>query len=340
MITREQQNLFIAKVKEKINIQFDINDYPNVYLSYLLSHLEYFIKIYSVVLNRSLKDANLNIDQASLADLGAGNGMLAIFAKYCGFNKVYINDIDKTFIKSAKYLSSQLSIYPDDFIEGDISDVCHYFNMRNSPDIIVGIDMIEHVYDLEYFIQSLFTLKELKSVIFTTGSNPQNFFKVKQLRKIQYNDEYVGGNPGEYLLYGANETKPFIEIRKEIIRNIYSFPDLLTEKLAQLSRGLIKIDIELAVKKYIETGVFPYKPTDSYNTCNPISGSWSERIIPIKDYRKLFMKPGTRFVIKSGFYNGQEKTIKSLLLKGINILLPLFGLRFAPFIILSSAKNV
>jgi len=117
MITPEHQKSFINKVRLSLANRPIENDYPGIYLSYLLSHLEYFVKIYSAVLNQSLQLADIEIHQARVVDLGAGNGMLGLFAKFCGFKEVYINDIDHTFIEASKKLATRLSILPDNYIK-------------------------------------------------------------------------------------------------------------------------------------------------------------------------------------------------------------------------------
>ncbi len=340
MITIQHQNSFIKKIKLSLSNAPAENDYPGIYLSYLMSHLEYFVQVYSVVLNRGLQLADVAINQARLVDLGAGNGMLGFFAKFCGFKEVYINDIDKTFIEASKKLSSTLSIFPNGFIEGDIINVYNFFKDAITPDIVAGTDMIEHVYDLDTFTDTLFSLKDTKAFVFTTASNPVNYFKVRQLRKIQYNDEYVGGYPGEYLLYGAEAMRPFLEIRKEIIQQ--KFPTLAaatTNELALKTRGLIKADIETAVQQFIESGVMPSLPKDPYNTCNPMNGSWSERIISLQEYRKLFSNQGASLEISPGLYNGTGTNLKSKLLRIINLLIPVVGLSIAPYMMLSAAKK-
>jgi 2-polyprenyl-3-methyl-5-hydroxy-6-metoxy-1,4-benzoquinol methylase len=338
MITTKHQESFIKKLKSSLIHENEFKDYPGIYLSYLIDHIEYFIKIYAAVLNKGLQLANINMIEASVADIGAGNGMLGIFAKYCGFKDVYINDIDKDFFEASKKLSAQLSVFPTDFIEGDAVDIYNYFRNQKAPDIIVGTDMIEHVYSLEKFFDALFSCIGIKAVVFTTACNPANIWRVRQLRKIQFNDEYKGGYPGEYLLYGGEATKPFVEIRKEIIKKLNHFPEAELCLMAKRTRGLDKADIENAVKIYVQTGKFPTPPKDKFNTCNPLTGSWSERIVPIKFYEHLLVKHDCTVAIDPGFYDSWKSGLKGFILKWANILVPILGKYIAPFIIISAKK--
>ncbi|MEI2747673.1 MAG: hypothetical protein V9E88_02790 [Ferruginibacter sp.] len=83
-------------------------------------------------------------------DYGAGNGLLGIFARYCGFGRVALNDIDLPFLEAARKLSQALHIDMDAFIEGDISQVKDhpYAKQLNA---IAGTDVIEHIYNLDDF---------------------------------------------------------------------------------------------------------------------------------------------------------------------------------------------
>ena len=75
-------------------------------------------------------------------------------------------------------------------------------------------------------------------------------------------------------------------------------------------------------------------PTPPFpNTCDPITGSWTERILPIKNYRHL---AAPLFVeIHKGFYNSYQRGLKGIASRMLNFLLRLpFTLPLAPFIIL------
>jgi len=338
MITTKHQQLFIDKVKSSLISHPQTKDYPDIYLYYLTDHLSYFLKIYTGVLNKSLKLAQIEMSDAGLADLGAGNGLLGLFAKFCGFKEVYINDIDKDFIKASKELASQLSVFPTDYIEGDASSIYNYFKDKKAPDIIVGTDMIEHVYDLNIFFDKLFACRGIKAFVFTTACNPLNIWKVRQLRKIQYNDEYKGGAPGEYLLYGSKAMIPFLDIRKDIISKAYPITEPALTQLAQLTRGLHKDDVEKAASAYVQTGKLPDPPADKYNTCNPLTGSWSERILPLNTYKQILLKYNCNLFVEAGYYDDSKKGFKKHILKIANILIPVFGIRTAPFLFLSAKK--
>jgi hypothetical protein len=79
----------------------------------------------------------------------------------------------------------------------------------------------------------------------------------------------------------------------------------------------------------------PNQPLDKFNTCHPETGSWTERILSINDYKSTFQSCGFVLTVNSGFYNEHKKGLKKIMFQGINLLVTIFGMRFAPFIILS-----
>src|ERR1700733_9757343 len=84
--------------------------YCRKYLGHLLDHRKYYLIIYADVLEKLIVHSNKKITEISLIDFGAGNGLLGIFAKYCGFKNVFINDIDKKFLEASGNLAVQLNI--------------------------------------------------------------------------------------------------------------------------------------------------------------------------------------------------------------------------------------
>jgi hypothetical protein len=74
---------------------------------------------------------------------------------------------------------------------------------------------------------------------------------------------------------------------------------------------------------------------DAYNTCDPATGSWTERILPIADYRRLLVPYGARLSVRKGFYNVRRSGVKGLASRLLNLLLNLPLTHWlAPFIVL------
>ena len=105
-----------------------------------------------------------------------------------------------------------------------------------------------------------------------------------------------------------------------------------------LPKGLTYPDIQKAIEKKSLPS-----PEDPYNTCDPATGNWAERILPIQTYEDLLAPYQFKLKVEKGFYNADRNNpVLSLICKGINALIRnsgSFGFLLAPFIILSCGKE-
>ena len=137
------------------------------------------------------------------------------------------------------------------------------------------------------------------------------------------------------MLAGAESHEAFIQIRANIIAS--AFPELPAETLKQLkiaTRGLNKPDIIESVHRYLATGDMPEADMHSSNTCNPNTGSWTERILSIEQYKTHYEKNGFSLRVKNGFYNDKTAGIKKYVNAGRNVITSFVGRKTAPFITL------
>ncbi len=131
---------------------------------------------------------------------------------------------------------------------------------------------------------------------------------------------------------------PFKEIRRLIIEK--TFPELTKETMDQLAintRGLNKVDIIAAVENYLLTKKLPVLLNHPTNTCDPITGSWTERLLSINEYKDIYQKQGFTLTWHNGFYNKWQPGIKSTALKLANKTIALLGKQgnvITPFITL------
>jgi 2-polyprenyl-3-methyl-5-hydroxy-6-metoxy-1,4-benzoquinol methylase len=353
LITKKELTGFENLLSVVDTDRLDINPYAKRYLQHILLHKKYYCRIYARLINLAVENVNIKAPSAAissesgtqskknicLVDYGAGNGIMGLLAKYAGIEKVFINDINPDFINAAKQLSQQLNIFPDGFIEGDIESVQLYCK-DPLPDIIVGTDVIEHIYNLDDFFQSVKQINPAMVTVMSTACNPANRFKVKEFTRLQIKDELHGGTPEDGVLFGETAIEPFIKIREGIIK-AHGGGKLSPEAislLAKTTRGFRKEDIEKAVDKYISHQVVPPVLLHPTNTCDPNTGSWSERLLDFDEYKKIYAAAGFELAICDGFYNAFEKTTKSRLLIGANALISCTAHSFAPFIILVGRK--
>lgn len=303
------------------------------YLDHLLRHKKYYLSIYADLLNKLMLHASKNKQEMLLIDYGAGNGLLGLFAKYSGFGRVALNDLDEKFIQSAQRIALQLGIHADHYITGSIESLLNT-SFGQKPDAVIGTDVIEHIYNLDDFFDGIRKLNPAMVSVFTTASNPVNPFKVKALQEIQRKDELEGGMPSDHALFGETAHLPFLKIREQII--LQNFKDGKEEDilaLAKATRGLKQEDIIKAIEEFRRSAALP-NPAQGTNTCNPLNGSWTERIGSLDEYRALYKRSGFTCDFFPGFYNDKEGGADALVKKILNIIIPFSGNRISPYIVL------
>jgi 2-polyprenyl-3-methyl-5-hydroxy-6-metoxy-1,4-benzoquinol methylase len=329
---------FSQKLSAIIAANLVIEDYCKRYLEHLLLHQGYYLTIYAHVLDEAMKHMKQLPSQVNLVDFGAGNGLLGMFAKFCGFQKVFLCDVDADFIKAAEVLSKSTNIIIDGFITGDLETLQHVLQ-NEKVDVMAGTDVIEHIYNLDDFFAGVKSMNENMVTVFTTASNPQNFIKVKKLKKLQVSDETVGGDPADFVLAGAEKHEAFALMREKII--VAAFPAMAigtAKQLAILTRGLKENDIVAAVRQYLHSKQLPVIQAIGTNTCHPITGSWTERILPIAAYKNIYEKQGFVLQVHNGFYNAYSRGARKYFNFFMNFLVRLTGKIAAPFITLVGYK--
>lgn len=323
----------ILNMIDVINIH--TSPYSKRYLQHLLDHRLYYLAIYADVLDTALAKTNKPLNELNLLDFGSGNGLLGMFAKHCGFEKVFLCDLNENFVAASRLTAEVLQIKIDGFITGELTEAKDQLQ-HNNIDIIAGTDVIEHVYDLDVFFAEIKNMNPFMITVFTTASNPDNYFKVRKLKNMQMKDELVGGDPEDFALAGEEKHAAYLDIRKQIIKR--NFPDLEYDeltKLAQYSRGLRREDIIKLVRSYLAGNKMPPALPGDTNTCHPETGSWSERILPVDHYRQLYHRYGFALNIRNGFYNNFDGGLKATFNIFMNLLVKILGKKTAPFITLT-----
>ncbi|MEO8771474.1 MAG: methyltransferase domain-containing protein [Ferruginibacter sp.] len=329
------EKLLDAVIIEKISPEV----YCRKYLGHLLDHRKYYLTIYADVLEKLISHSEKKATEIAMIDFGAGNGLLGIFAKYCGFKNVFINDIDKKFVDASRNLAMQMQVMIDGYIPGDIHNVQSFFK-NEMPDAILGTDVIEHIYSLEDFFSTIKKINPSMASVFTTASNPKNYFKTRQLKKLHLKDEYEGGTPDDFILFGDSALEPFFKTRQNIIyAQLGSTDEATILKLAKATRGMNEADILAVIKNYKINGMIPLPPIHPTNTCNPLNGSWTERILKMEEYISIYNSNGMKLELYNGFYDEHKTGLKKILNKTLNMAVLSLGSTFAPYIIFVGSKK-
>jgi predicted TPR repeat methyltransferase len=342
MPTSSSAKLFKTKIEGIHLADLGLKAYPEAYGKHILDHLDYYVSIYGQVIEQAIKAAGKHPSLLTVLDFGCGNGFLGMFARQYGFKNVWLCDVAPDFLEAAEKTAAAAGIAISGFIQGDFDVVQNYFKTRAiKPDIVLSTDVIEHIYDLQHLFRAMQQLNPEMISVFTTASNPFNVRKVKALQKAQQKDEWEGYAelPKEVLNQKGFSALSFFEQRKNIIRKAFrELPDETVVELARCTRGKMVDDIIRNVNVYCSTGAMPDPPRDPHWVCDPYTGSWTERVLPISTYREIAAPAGFSLTWTNGFYNASAKGFaKSFLIGGVNAFISRVGALgkfIAPFIVL------
>ncbi|MBO4599943.1 MAG: SAM-dependent methyltransferase [Bacteroidales bacterium] len=298
-----------------------ISDYSRKYILRMLPNIDYYLEIYRDCLIQMLRQTGKPPSDITMVDYGGGHGFLSFTAKAMGIGRVVYIDINPQAVETVKALSEELGDAPDDVLQGDAGVLRQWCGDNQVvPDALLGMDVIEHIYRLEDFFADTYAVNPNIFMLFTTGSTPYNPRVVRRLRSVMQADELGhAGQPG------------FFQLRKNYILEHYpDMKDWEAELWAADTRGLTYPDILVAIDTHA-----PNTHVDAYNTCDPATGSWTERILPIAAYRSVVEPYHGTVSVRLGHYNTHRRGFKRLLSVMLNWLLRIpFFRPLAPFIIL------
>ena len=292
----------------------------------MLPHIEYYLEIYHRSINLMIRRLGKKAGDIIMVDYGGGHGFLSLTAKQMGIGNVIYIDLNPLAVETVKAVSSQVGITPDYILQGNSVELKHWCKENGVvPDVVLGMDVIEHVYRLEGFFDDLYATNPNLFMLFTTGSTPFNPWVKKRLRRIMEQDELGhGGRTG------------YFQLRKQfIIRNYPNMSDLEADVWSSDTRGLTYPDILNAVDSH-----HPNRQIDNYNTCDPATGNWTERILPIANYQQLAAYYHATVEVELGYYNSHGRGLKRMVAKIVNPLIRITNCRkLAPFITLLFVKK-
>lgn len=320
----EQAALALAERLGQIDYQkLPISDYNKQYIGRLKPALSYYMLIYADCLYRGTALARTPLSSLTFVDYGGGSGFLSILAKELGVGKIIYIDLNPQSVETIRILKKETGLGPDVILHGDSSKLAEWCKTEKViPGLLVATDLIEHVYRLDAFFEDLMQVNNEMQMIFTTASSPFNPYVKWKLRRLMKGCET-----------GSLESPNYYTQRKQFIRENYPrFSTAEIELWSRKSRGMTFDDLRQAIRQ----NALP-EPEDPYNTCDPTTGNWTERILPVRVYKSL-APSGYSLHIKKGFYN-EKRThpILGWICKGINFLIRhtgKAGLGFAPFILL------
>ena len=284
----------------------------------------------------------------AFVDYGGGHGLLSCLAREAGFSHVIYNDIFDGSVKDARALAEHLGCPVDEYICGDIHAGLRSLKMNHADSYaLASINVIEHIYDMNDFIKVASSLSNgAMTMVLSTSANPLN--PIVRRRHFRQHCEWEFTDGPHKSSYPMDTIRAFLSVRRDIVRECG--PELSetdVEELAVATRGLRKDDIEKCVKQYQKAKVIPIKPDHPTNTCDPLTGSWQERLLDIRAVSRRLETSGFSVQILGGYYSGTspnsgigvaKRFAANLLNHGIS-LLGQQGARIAPCFMFHAARR-
>lgn len=326
----------LYKLKNLDLASINISEYNQLYLSKHISEYKktawFLSHIFSLVMEK-----NINLSNMTLVDYGGGSGVLSYYAKMLGVGTVIYNDIYDISCNDVQKISNKININIDHIVQGSIEELIEYIDNKNlKVDFLVSFDVIEHIYKVEDWFDKARNIKnDCLNIISTSHANKYNCLINNKLSKIQSSAEYKNKEK-QWGHKERDSTQSFFSIRKEIIKTeIPNIEEVELNYLTKQTRGLIKQDIIIELEEYKKSGKIKFKPKHKSNTCDPLTGNWTEQFIDLKNLKKQLIKMNYDCNITPGFYidikgNTVVKFIKLIVNYIINIL-KFKGLFLSPY---------
>jgi 2-polyprenyl-3-methyl-5-hydroxy-6-metoxy-1,4-benzoquinol methylase len=293
----------------------------NYFKSSHYTRLFFSIETSANLLYRSILLKKKEVDDIVLMDYGAGMGTLYMLAKMIGCKKVVYNDFNSDWKYSAEKLADALLIKLDEYITGDIDQTVQALREKNiACDIIISRNVIEHIYKLDTFYQTLYTNQPQALIYSSTTAN-----------------YYNPGTHLQHVLWHKKWEKVYYQQRIEIIKKKSTGINGSELKLlATATRGLASGDLETAITNFNTTKILPDVQRHYTNTCNPANGVWVEHLLTFEQYRNQIGLKNYNVTFLVGFWDTHySKSWKNIFSKFLNALIRLFGkagFLIAPFI--------
>lgn len=299
----------------------DLTAYNLAYILKIKPSLFYHFQMFEYTMNHLFQGENSK--DKWIVDFGGGHGFLSLFLKLKGFKVIYC-DFNSNSLDTIQKISEELNFGADEYVLGSSKELLEFIQANGIIlDYLISTDTIEHIDDLKVMFSNFRKLNPKLEMIFTTASNPKNYIKSAQLRKLMIVDEMQEYRPMRRAFILEN----FPELEKEII-----------DQLAEKSRGLKYDDLIDFVNYYKQNQKFQSINVDRYNTCEPVYGAWMERILPLKDYHEFALSNQFKLEISNGFYNVNDKEgLKKIVVENLNQFIlnnKKSGFYLSPFILL------
>lgn len=316
-----QTDDFINKLLSLDIGNLPISEYNKRYLKKHLEHAKYNVSLALQIIESGTGHLKKPVEEITVLEIGGGTGLISLLCVFLGFKKVIYSDTYQNSCDDFEVISEKLNLSPAKIVCGSVVEAANLAEFK--PDLILSRDVVEHIYDLKSFFTDVRTFFPQAVQVHNTSANPYNVFKRKYFREIQIKDE-LHGNPDQFKPGDSKEA--FYQLRLKYIQaNFKDLSKAEMKKLALVSRGKTYSDIGSLVKAYLKNQEYPEPPSHPYNTCDPVNGNWTERLLSIDEYHGMAGRERTLFVNFALYNTYTNSGIKKVVLSVLNALIGTFG---------------
>ncbi len=301
--------------------------------SYFLKHhiqrVDFSLAYSAAMLCRVAMELNRPFEEIHLVDLGAGMGTSYLLASRLGFGSVIYNDIVDDSCRDAAKLCDALHVKLTGFVTGDIETVKTYLlSHGKTANALISRNVIEHIPDLGEYYGALSSLSKGElAIVQGTSANPYNLAMNLWHLKLHLKYEPI-----------------FRKKRAEMIREFA--PELKQDevsKIADKTREYYGQKLKEVVQEFVRTGKIVAHQRYRFNTVEPSSGSWNERILSRKQYAEFASHHNLETLVYSGFWDESYSSfLMNILGKMLNLIIGIssaLGIYLAPFMFVVNRRK-
>lgn len=210
-----------------------------------------------------------------ILDAGCGFGVIAIILALMGARKVWGVDISESRLTTFQRIINDYNLF--DRLDAQLRGVEDTGLESCSVDAVISNEAISHYSDVDAFLrEAARILKPGGVLVIADGNNAGNPFRRRNIERIW--DRFENGPPGD--VHGHKCQKPYVEMRREIIRSVaVDLPEDVVQRLALETAYMTQEQVVQAVNEYLSTGRLPGSRFDRRRCpVNPLSGDHMERM--------------------------------------------------------------
>jgi hypothetical protein len=306
----------------------DRNGAGDTYTEYFERHhlgrrLFFSIQSSAHILYDAVRRSGKPLTEINAIDYGAGLGTLFLLGGLLGFRRFDYNDHLPEWQDTARQVSERIGSHVTGYVTGDVEAVAAFAESHGfSYDLVLSRNVLEHIYSLPHFYQTLHRHNPKAVVYGTTTANYHNL-------PMRHYHHYIHAK--------AERSHYFDQRMKAIAASDNTLTPQQCSSMARSTRGLAGSDFSRAIESLKAGHALSPKPGLRSNTCDCETGVWCEHLLTRKEYARIITEAGFRTDYTAGFWDTHYRNgLLNRFAKGLNGLInrlgPQKGVVLSPFV--------